>query len=79
VLSYVKKCNIRVPDIPTSALTLAGDRDGVEAVYFKRADVQRIIQQAREPYKTIFTLAAVSGLRAGELLGLTVADVDLIG
>jgi len=26
--------------------------------------------------KTIFTLAAVSGLRAGELLGLTVADVD---
>ena len=34
------------------------------------------VQRAREPYKTIFTLAAVSGLRAGELLGLTVADVD---
>jgi integrase len=76
VLAYAKKCGIRVPDIPAGSLTLAGDRDGAEAVYFKQADVQRIIQQAREPYKTIFTLAAVSGLRAGELLGLTVADVD---
>jgi integrase len=55
---------------------IAGDRDGAEAVYFKQADVHRIIQQAREPYKTMFTLAAVTGLRAGELLGLTVADLD---
>src|SRR5262249_20861297 len=38
--------------------------------------VQRILKLAREPYRTIFTLAAITGLRAGELLGLTVADVD---
>ncbi len=76
VLAYAKKCGVRVPEVPAGSLTLAGDRDGAEAVYFKQADVQRIIQQAREPYKTIFTLAAVSGLRAGELLGLVVSDVD---
>jgi integrase len=76
VLAYAKKCNIRVPDIPPRSLMIAGDRDGAEAVYFKQADVHRIIQMAREPYKAIFTLAAVTGLRAGELLGLTVADVD---
>lgn len=76
VLAYARKCNIRVPDIPPGALMIAGDRDGEEAVYFRQADMHRIIKLAREPYKTIFTLAAVSGLRAGELLGLTIADVD---
>jgi len=76
VLAYAKKCNIRVPEIPPRSLMLAGDRDGAEAVYFKQADVHRIVQLAREPYKTIFTLAAVTGLRAGELLGLTVADIN---
>src|SRR5262249_27122178 len=76
VIGYAKKGGIRIPDIPAGSLTIAGDRDGREAAYFKQADVQRILKLAREPYRTIFTLAAVTGLRAGELLGLTVADVD---
>jgi integrase len=76
VLSYAKKCNIRVPELPVGSLTIAGDRDGAEAVYFKRGDTRQIIQMAREPYKTMFTLAAVSGLRAGELFGLTVDSID---
>lgn len=76
VLTYAKKCGIRVPDIPAGSLVITADRDETEAVYFKPADVRRILKLAREPYRTIFTLAAVTGLRAGELLGLTVADVD---
>jgi integrase len=76
VLAYAKKCHIRVPDLSLSSLMIGGDRESAEAVYFKQADVQRILQLAREPYRTIFTLAAVTGLRAGELLGLTVADID---
>jgi integrase len=76
VLAYAKKCGIRVPDVPTSSLTLSGDRDGAEAVYFKQADIPRILKLAREPYRTMFTVAWTVGLRAGELLGLTVADVD---
>jgi integrase len=76
VLRYAKKCGVRVPDIPSNSLTIAGDRDGAEAVYFKPADVQQILKLSREPYRTMFTLAAMTGLRAGELLGLTVADVD---
>jgi integrase len=76
VLAYAKKCGIRVPDVPTSSLTLSGDRDGAEAVYFKQADIPGILKLAREPYRTMFTLAWTVGLRAGELLGLTVADVD---
>jgi integrase len=76
VLAYAKKCGIRVPDVPAGSLTMSGDRDGAEAVYFKRADVPRILKLAREPYRTIFTLAWTTGFRAGELLGLTVPDVD---
>lgn len=76
VLSYAKKCNIRVPEIPVGSITISGDRDGAEAVYFKLDEVRQIIQLAPEPYKTIFILAAVSALRAGELLGLTVGDID---
>lgn len=76
VLSYAKKRHIRVPDLSLSSLMIGGDRESTEAVYFKQADIQRILQLAREPYRTIFTLAAVTGLRAGELLGLTVADID---
>jgi integrase len=79
VLGYAKRCGVRVPDIPPSSLTIAGDRDGAEAVYFKPADVQQILRLSREPYRTMFTLAAMTGLRAGELLGLTVADVDFSG
>lgn len=76
ILSYAKKCGIRTLEIPEASLTIAGDRDGVEAVYFKRTDVQRIIAAAREPYRTMFVLASVTGLRAGELLGLNIADID---
>lgn len=75
ILGYAKKCGIRVPDIPAGAIKIA-DRDEAEAVYFKQAEVQQILKLAREPYRTMFTLAAMTGLRAGELLGLTVTDVD---
>ncbi len=76
VLEYAKKCSIRVPDLSLTSLAIGGDREPVEAVYFKQADIQRILENAREPYRLIFTLAAVTGLRAGELLGLTVNDID---
>ena len=76
ITAYAKRCGIRVLEIPEGSLALSGDRDGAEAVYFKHADVQRIIAIAREPYRTMFILASVTGFRAGELLGLTVADID---
>src|SRR5205807_8416885 len=36
----------------------------------------RSIATAKEPFKTIFAIAWYTGLRAGELLALTVADLD---
>ncbi|HZS28411.1 MAG TPA: tyrosine-type recombinase/integrase [Candidatus Angelobacter sp.] len=43
---------------------------------FTLQEVKQIIEAAQEPYKTFYTLAAETGMRAGELCGLRVCDVD---
>jgi integrase len=76
VLGYAKQCGIRVTDVSLDSIRLGGERETKEAVYFKLNDAHRVIQEAREPYQTIFALAWATGFRAGELLGLRVADLD---
>jgi integrase len=44
--------------------------------YFKPTAAAQIIAAAKEPYRTIFSLAWHTGLRAGELLALTINDLD---
>jgi len=39
-------------------------------------EMRRIIEAAQEPFKTFYWLAAETGLRAGELCGLRLCDVD---
>jgi integrase len=43
------------------------------------AEAQTILEAAPEPYQTFYWLAAETGMRAGELCGLTVRDVDFHG
>ena len=38
--------------------------------------VGQIITNAKEPFATMFALLGMTGLRAGEMLGLKVADLD---
>lgn len=76
VLDYARKCDIRVPEVTMAALTIAPEKEDAEAPYFKTTVARQIIAAAREPYKTIFALAWHAGLRAGELLALTVNDLD---
>jgi integrase len=45
--------------------------------FFSLREIQLIIAKAKEPYLTWYGLAAETGLRAGELCGLTVDDMDL--
>ena len=47
-----------------------------EARFFTAEEVGKIIAAAREPYKTMFTVLAMTGMRAGEMLGLQWEDVD---
>ena len=50
-----------------------------QAPCFKAEQVKQILATASEPYRTMFAIAAMTGLRAGEVLGLQRDDVDLDG
>jgi integrase len=45
--------------------------------YFSLEETRRILSEAPEPYSTFYWLAAETGMRAGELTGLRVDDLDL--
>jgi integrase len=76
VIAYAKQCGVRVSDASLGSIKLGGDREGAEAKYFKPSVAHQIIQEAREPYRTIFGLVWATGLRAGEVFGLRVVDLD---
>jgi len=52
-------------------------RKQARRLFFTLDEVQRILAKAEEPHRTLFWLAAETGMRAGELCGLSVDDVDL--
>jgi integrase len=63
----------RAPHVPIRALTAGRD-------YLAAEDLRRLVSGARlHPQGALFILAATSGLRLGELLGLSWSDVDLDG
>ena len=45
--------------------------------FLSQQEIKTILAKAKEPYRTWYGLAAETGLRAGELCGLTVDDIDL--
>lgn len=47
-----------------------------ESRFFTPAEVKAIIGAAKEPWRTLFILLAITGMRAGEVLGLQVGDID---
>ncbi|PYU28760.1 MAG: hypothetical protein DMG32_01940 [Acidobacteria bacterium] len=47
-----------------------------EPRFFTAKQVQQIIEAAPEPYKTMFEILAMTGMRAGEMLGLQREDID---
>jgi len=52
-------------------------RSRTERFFFSLEEVRRILSAAKEPQRTMYWLAAETGMRAGELAGLRWADVDL--
>lgn len=47
-----------------------------EARFFTPNHAQSIIEQAEQPYRAMFAVAAMTGMRAGEIMGLSVDDLD---
>jgi integrase len=49
---------------------------GKQARFFTAEQVRRIVAIAAEPYRTMFAIAGMTGLRAGEVMGLQKGDLD---
>jgi integrase len=46
------------------------------ARFFSGEEAKQIIAAASDPYRSMFAIAAMTGLRAGEILGLQIDDLD---
>jgi integrase len=61
---------------PFNGLVLPA-RQAPEVRVFTEDEVIRILEAAEEPYRTFYWLVAETGMRAGELCGLTWGDIDI--
>jgi len=63
--------------ITTAELALPSDEIKKPTRFFNGDEARKIIMLASEPYRTMFAIAAMTGLRAGEVMGLQKGDLDL--
>jgi len=75
ILKYAGKCGMRISKVSFGDLRL-GSSIKPKPEFFTSAQAQAIIQAAPEPYKTLFAVASGTGARAGEILALTVSDLN---
>ncbi len=76
ILSTARKWNYISEQVLMEDLTLPAEKVRPEARFFTPGQAQQILAAAAEPFRTMFAVAAMTGLRAGELLGLQVEDLD---
>jgi integrase len=75
-LAYAEKCGMKVPEVGFTDLELGSNDVAADVPFFTRRQVALIIEAAPEPFKTLFAVAWSTGLRAGEILALTLDDMD---
>jgi integrase len=75
ILKYADKCGMRTSKVGFGDLLL-GSSIKPKPEFFSSAQALAIIQAAPEPYKTLFAVASGTGARAGEILALTVSDLN---
>jgi integrase len=75
ILDYAERCGMKVAKVGFTDLEL-GSSTQTEVPFFTRGQATQIIEAAPEPFKTLFALAWSTGLRAGEILALTLDDLD---
>jgi integrase len=77
VLRAARNWGYIVGEIRRNALVLPARKVARSVRFFSAEQVGRIITAAREePYRTMFIVSALTGLRAGEVCGLSVDDLD---
>jgi integrase len=75
IVTYAARCGVPVSKVGLKDLEL-GVRERTDVPFFTKAQAIQIIESAREPFRTLFALAWNTGMRAGEILALTVNDLD---
>lgn len=78
ILRYAERCRMATAQVSFKDLRLGSVTHNIERPFFTQEQANQIIAAAEEPYKTMFTLAWLTGLRAGELLALKTSDVDFV-
>jgi integrase len=76
VTRYAQRCGMRVLKVGFRDLQLGTTRRESPVPFFTRGQAQLIIAEAKEPFRTLFAVAWFTGLRAGEILALTLDDLD---
>jgi integrase len=76
IMDYAERCGMKVSNVGFTDLQLGSTSRETPVPFFTRAQANAIIGAAKEPFKTIFAIARMTGLRAGELLALTIDDLD---
>jgi integrase len=76
ILKMAKKWGYTVSEFEQSDLVIPAARPSKPGRFFTANQIRSILGIASEPWRTIFTHAAMTGLRPGEVLGLSIDDLD---
>jgi integrase len=76
ILDYAERCGILVSKVSLRDIELGTCTTEHDTAFFTLDQAIKIIEASPEPYKTMFAVGWSTGLRAGELLALTVGDLD---
>ena len=75
MLTTAKNWGYATRDVELKKLALP-ERNSYVAPHFTRAQIESIFSLAEEPWRTFFIVLALTGMRAGEALGLQWCDID---
>jgi len=76
MMSTAKSWGYCTQAITIGELALPSEEIRKQARFFNGEEARKIIMLASEPYRTMFAIAAMTGLRVGEVVGLQKGDLD---
>ncbi len=76
ILKMARKWGYSVAGFQQRDLVIPCSKPGKPARFFTAEQVRSILALASQPWHMIFALAAMTGLRPGEVLGLSIDDLD---
>ena len=74
IQKYALRRGLRATVVSLKDLEIGRDGSAARRPFFTKGQAERIIAESKEPFQTMFILAWCTGLRAGEILALTVDD-----